>query len=85
MRARVVADPATRPPDVAARQLWWRMAPASHETVENHQGVRARTGTWAKVTEVTILGLNEAGEERHTRLAGHLGAGHRPATVDTYP
>ena len=30
----------------------------------------------AKGKHVTILGLNDASQERHTRLAGHLGGGH---------
>ena len=63
-----VGDPANVVIDLSRSHIW------DASTVATLDAITTRYA--AKGTSVTIRGLDEASQERHARLAGHLGAGH---------
>ncbi|MEO5981699.1 MAG: SulP family inorganic anion transporter [Pedococcus sp.] len=63
-----VGDPRNVVIDLSRSHIW------DASTVATLDAITTRYARKGK--NVTILGLNEASQERHTRLAGHLGEGH---------
>ena len=63
-----VGDPKNVIIDMSASHIWDASTVATLDAIT--------TKYHAKGKNVTILGLNDASQERHTRLAGHLGGGH---------
>ncbi len=63
-----VGDPVNVIIDMSQSHIWDASTVATLDAIT--------TKYEAKGKNVTILGLNEASQERHERLAGHLGGGH---------
>ncbi|TPG16819.1 SulP family inorganic anion transporter [Pedococcus bigeumensis] len=63
-----VGDPRNIVIDLSRSHIWDASTVAALDAITTKYA--------AKGKNVTIIGLNDASQERHTRLAGHLGGGH---------
>ncbi len=63
-----VGDPTNVVIDLSRSHIWDASTVATLDAITTKYA--------AKGKNVTIIGLNDASRERHTKLAGHLGAGH---------
>ena len=63
-----VDDPKNVVIDLSQSHIWDASTVATLDAITTKYAAKGKT--------VTIIGLNDASQERHERLAGHLGAGH---------